>query len=147
MKTALFHLKFMLEARMPPGDPQETPRGPPESPREPQRPCKNLVWGLALESYYIIILIFYYIILYLYYIILFFSASSVHRSQTWGHAKRERGRGEGEGEKRAIAAQTDGQTRRFQMPKNMPIKEGLQKNVLLKQVLKSLWVIQGSVKG
>ena len=33
MKTALFHLKFMLEARMPPGDPQETPRRPPESPR------------------------------------------------------------------------------------------------------------------
>ena len=37
MKTALFHLKFMLEARMPPGDPQETPMRPPESPREPQR--------------------------------------------------------------------------------------------------------------
>ena len=31
MKTALFHLKFMLEPRMPPGAPQEPPRGPPEA--------------------------------------------------------------------------------------------------------------------
>ena len=62
-------------------------------------------------------------------------------------------RKEGEGERRrgggkeGKAAQSDGQTRRFQMPKNLPVKEGLQKNVLLKQVIKSLWVIQGSVKG
>ena len=44
MKTTLFHLKFMLEARMPPGAPQEPPRRPPgdpqrapESPRDPPK--------------------------------------------------------------------------------------------------------------
>ena len=43
MKTALFHLKFMFEPRMPPGAPQEPLRVPPgdpqrapESPRDPR---------------------------------------------------------------------------------------------------------------
>ena len=72
--------------------------------------------------------------------------SSVHPSQTWGHARRERGRGEGEEDKGQ-----SGTDRRAKSPvpdaQSMPIMDGLRKIILLKQVLKSHWVIQGSVKG
>ena len=42
MKTALFHLKFMLEPRMPPGAPRSPPGAPQGIPREPQRAPETL---------------------------------------------------------------------------------------------------------
>ena len=51
MKTAFFHLKFMLEARMPPGAPQETPREPQRAPETLQKLSLGSRAGVILLYY------------------------------------------------------------------------------------------------